>query len=196
MPLGRIARAGCFALACAVLAARGALAASQVEVVAPADGGAPWTAADISAVGTKIDALLASAPTLRGAHIGVLALGADGSTVVYGHAPAGTFAPGSTYKIVTAAAALRVLGPQFRFHTVLGAAAPPAGGRIDGPVVLRGGGDPTLEAADLDAAAAAVAALGVREIRAGSRSTRAPSRRCATRPDGPGTTSSTRTPPR
>ena len=158
------------ALALAWLGPRVAVAApanNAVTVVTPVDSGTPWTADDVAAVETKIDALLGSAATLRGAHVGFLAVTSDGAAIVYGHAPADTFAPGSTYKIVTTATALRVLGPQFRFHTTLLSAAPPAGGRIDGAVVLRGGGDPTLSVADLDAAAAAVAASGVHEIRGG-----------------------------
>ena len=53
--------------------------------------------------------------------------------------------PASTLKLVTAAAALRLLGPQHRFVTRVYATTPPDdAGVIDGDLVLVGGGDPVL----------------------------------------------------
>lgn len=52
--------------------------------------------------------------------------------------------PASTLKIVTAAAALHVLGPDARLATRVDATAPLDGGVIDGSLVLVGSGDPTL----------------------------------------------------
>ena len=68
---------------------------------------------------------------------------------------------GSTTKLLTAAAALRELGPEGRVRTEL-IAPPPLGGVIAGDVVLRGAGDPLLDEAQLAALAGPLA--GVRLI--------------------------------
>lgn len=53
--------------------------------------------------------------------------------------------PASTLKLVTAAAALRLLGPRHRFVTrVYATAAPDDAGVVDGDLILVGGGDPVL----------------------------------------------------
>jgi len=73
------------------------------------------------------------------------------------------FNPASNAKLVTAAAALRLLGGQHRFLTGLY-------GRLDthtvDELVLRGDGDPSLKTADLWALAAELRASGVRRVRA------------------------------
>jgi len=74
--------------------------------------------------------------------------------------------PASTLKLVVGSAALAKLGGAFRFRTTAlverDAAAPDRAARI----VLRGGGDPFLNAADLNAAATAIAATGLRTVTA------------------------------
>ena len=53
--------------------------------------------------------------------------------------------PASTTKLVTAAAALRILGPTHRFVTRVYATRPPdPSGVVDGDLVIVGGGDPVL----------------------------------------------------
>ena len=53
--------------------------------------------------------------------------------------------PASTTKILTAATALKTLGPSYSFTTVVyGATEPDGAGVIDGPLYVKGGGDPTL----------------------------------------------------
>jgi D-alanyl-D-alanine carboxypeptidase/D-alanyl-D-alanine-endopeptidase (penicillin-binding protein 4) len=73
------------------------------------------------------------------------------------------FNPASNAKLVTAAAALRVLGGEHRFLTGLY-------GRIDGDaiaeLVLRGDGDPSLRTPDLWVMAGELRAAGVRRVRA------------------------------
>ncbi len=72
------------------------------------------------------------------------------------------FNPASNAKLMTAAAALRVLGAQHRFLTGLY-------GRIDedrvDQLVLRGDGDPSLRTQDLWAMARELRAAGVRRVR-------------------------------
>lgn len=71
------------------------------------------------------------------------------------------FNPASNAKLITAAAALRVLGPQHRFLT--GLYGKPTGDRL-GEVVLRGRGDPSIETADLRAMALELRASGIRKV--------------------------------
>ncbi len=73
--------------------------------------------------------------------------------------------PASALKTVTSAAALDLLGPEYRFETALAAAtAPDAGGVLAGNLVLLGGGDPTLSTGDLTAMAEKLAAQGVKRV--------------------------------
>jgi D-alanyl-D-alanine carboxypeptidase/D-alanyl-D-alanine-endopeptidase (penicillin-binding protein 4) len=69
----------------------------------------------------------------------------DGATghVLYRHRGDVPLAPASTQKLLVAAAALDRLGADYRFTTTVVAAAPPAGGTVDG-LWLVGGGDPLL----------------------------------------------------
>lgn len=52
--------------------------------------------------------------------------------------------PASTMKLVTSFAALDLLGPTYTWTTTLWAAGPLAGGVLDGDLVIKGRGDPTL----------------------------------------------------
>jgi serine-type D-Ala-D-Ala carboxypeptidase/endopeptidase (penicillin-binding protein 4) len=52
--------------------------------------------------------------------------------------------PASTIKLLTTYAALDVLGPGFRWQTEVWASGPLRNGRLEGDLVLRGGGDPGL----------------------------------------------------
>jgi D-alanyl-D-alanine carboxypeptidase/D-alanyl-D-alanine-endopeptidase (penicillin-binding protein 4) len=70
--------------------------------------------------------------------------------------------PASNAKIVTAAAALEKLGPEFRFWTSLHGER--EGGAIRGPVYLKGHADPTLTSADLWAMAVDLKSMGVRRV--------------------------------
>ena len=80
--------------------------------------------------------------------------------------------PASNQKILTTAAAISTLGPDFRFHTFLLASGELAGDTLFGDLILYGTGDPTLserffgeETAAMDTLARRVADAGVREIR-------------------------------
>ncbi len=103
----------------------------------------------------------------------------DGPEPLFAARPTTPLVPASTLKLVTATAALRRLGAGFRFVTEVRAAAPPAGGVVDGPLWLVGSGDPVIQTGDysalfedqpriatpLEALADALVAAGVHEVR-------------------------------
>lgn len=72
-------------------------------------------------------------------------------------------APASTLKLVVAAAANKILGPDFRFTTTVGSGSAPRDGALPN-VIIQGDGDPTLTSADLASAAQQLYARGVRRI--------------------------------
>ena len=99
-----------------------------------------------------LDHILA-APTLRGAHVGVLVTTTDGQQL-YAHGPDDTIQPASTMKLLVGSVALDRLGAGYHFTTTVV--------RGDGDaLILHGGGDPLLHRADLDAAADAVQRAGI-----------------------------------
>lgn len=67
-----------------------------------------------------------------------------GGSTVYHHNGDRDLIPASTQKLVTAAAALEVLGPDHTYSTRAVASTAPVGGVLDGDLHLVGGGDPLL----------------------------------------------------
>lgn len=84
--------------------------------------------------------------------------------VLFAHNASTPFVPASNAKLPVAFAALSRLGPSFRFHTEVLATGMRAGQIWRGDLVLRGHGDPTLAAADLEALAASVRAEGINRV--------------------------------
>jgi hypothetical protein len=75
---------------------------------------------------THIDEALAS-PALAKAKVGMLAIEADTGKPLYARAEKTPLNAASNVKIVTSAAALSLLGPEYRWRTTLSVAAPPGG---------------------------------------------------------------------
>jgi serine-type D-Ala-D-Ala carboxypeptidase/endopeptidase (penicillin-binding protein 4) len=83
-------------------------------------------------------------PHFAHAHWGVLIRSLEtGETVVARNAER-LFLPASNLKLLTGAAALTVLGPEFRYRTVIAAGGPINDGVLRGDLVVRGGGDPSI----------------------------------------------------
>jgi len=114
---------------------------------------------------SRLDAAL-DVRALRGAGIGALVVDGGGK-VLYARSPDRAMIPASNQKILTAVAALEVLGPTHHFTTeVLADAAPDAEGAV-GTLYLRGGGDPALTSEDFWRLAADLRRAGLRSVRDG-----------------------------
>jgi D-alanyl-D-alanine carboxypeptidase/D-alanyl-D-alanine-endopeptidase (penicillin-binding protein 4) len=85
---------------------------------------------------------------------------------LYSHNAEHSFTPASNAKLMTTAAALDILGPDYQFTTRVMAPAAPQDGTV-GELWLVGGGDPSLRIDDLDKLVAAVKAAGVRHVTGG-----------------------------
>ncbi|MFI6448189.1 D-alanyl-D-alanine carboxypeptidase/D-alanyl-D-alanine-endopeptidase [Kitasatospora sp. NPDC050543] len=104
-------------------------------------------------------------PLLTGAQISAEVADAATGEVLYQRSPEALMLPASTLKTVTAAAALDLLGGEHRFTTeVLVAGHRSGSDALDGDLVLRGGGDPSLLPADLDTLARQVAQSGITSV--------------------------------
>jgi len=167
MSTGRIAPLGCAAVlaSAALLAvASPALAVDRAlgaDVPKPVVTGAPWTENEIAALDANVDVALAGAKTLRGAHVGILAVDARDGRVLYQRNPDDAFQPASTFKLLVGSAALDKLGPAFAFRTLAYPGGPVADGVLQGPLVLRGGGDVLLDDKALAELPAALKAAGI-----------------------------------
>lgn len=102
---------------------------------------------------------------LEGAETGFLLVDAvDGRTVAERESGA-TFIPASTVKVLTAYAALSILGPDHRFSTGLHRTGRIRGGTLEGDLYLVGGGDPLLGVDGLLDLVLALKAAGVARIK-------------------------------
>src|SRR6266545_3142225 len=124
---------------------------------------APVSAQDPGSLTKDLDAILAN-PGLSGAGVGLVVRAADTGEVLYRHESDRRQQPASNAKLVTSAAALEVLGPDYHFSTTVAASASTTNSVLRGDLYLKGTGDPTMLAADYDALAAQVAASGVRLV--------------------------------
>ncbi|MGH9518219.1 MAG: D-alanyl-D-alanine carboxypeptidase/D-alanyl-D-alanine endopeptidase [Terriglobales bacterium] len=110
-------------------------------LIVPAHSAAP---SGRGALARRMDRILAT-PQLNHGFWGVYVYSLTRRRVLYNHDGDHWFTPASNAKLFTLAAALQLLGPDFRFHTVLHAsAAPDANGVIAGDLVIEGVGDPSF----------------------------------------------------
>ena len=116
-------------------------------------------------------AAVATAVTRYGPLSAGLVVDARTGRVLYDRNSAVSEPPASTTKLLTAVAALRVLGPATRLVTSVVGPTPDAHGTVAGDLVLVGGGDPTLtrsigseHRASLQSLVAQLEASGVRAV--------------------------------
>src|SRR3989339_771459 len=86
-----------------------------------------------------------SDPAISNASVSFFVADAENGDVLLSYNPKTSLIPASTMKLVTSAAALELLGPEYTFKTNIGyTGSPSRSGRLDGNIVITGGGDPSL----------------------------------------------------
>lgn len=134
------------------------------DVPKPSASGDAWTDAEITALVTDIDGMLAGSATLQHAHVGLLAVDARDGHVLYEHNAGDAFQPASTLKLVTASAALDTLGPAFRFRTQAATESVIDKGFLHNSLWLYGTGDVLLDQTAFATLPAAVRAAKIKQI--------------------------------
>jgi D-alanyl-D-alanine carboxypeptidase/D-alanyl-D-alanine-endopeptidase (penicillin-binding protein 4) len=129
-----------------VLLLAGCAGAHRVRSPAPARATptvAPAPPDTRAALGAFIDSL-ANAPDFRSGYWGILVVDPVRGDTLYSRNPDKLFMPASNMKIVTGAVALAQLGPDFTWSTALLARGPVRRGVLEGDLVVRGDGDPSI----------------------------------------------------
>jgi D-alanyl-D-alanine carboxypeptidase/D-alanyl-D-alanine-endopeptidase (penicillin-binding protein 4) len=116
-----------------------------------------------TSTGEALDRLLAD-PALQGASVSLMVRDARSGSTLYQYNPRTRLTPASSLKLLTTAAAMDVLGPQYRFSTQLLSDGSRQGPLLNGNLYLRGLGDPTIQWADYQALAASLAQQGIKHI--------------------------------
>ena len=113
----------------------------------------------------QLKAVLAQ-PDLAQMAVGVKVVSLDTGEILLDHQAGRLFHPGSNTKLFTAIAALRTLGPDYRFLTSLYGddQTDIRGDTLQTALYLQGTGDPTLTTAAMDSLAACIAAYGASVI--------------------------------
>lgn len=136
----------------------------------PACANAPDTS--VRPTGKPGDALIRSAPGANrlveeaglGGRVGFVVADATTGEVLETYNPVRPMPPASVAKAVTSLYALETLGAGYRFTTSLVATGPITNGRLEGDLILVGGGDPALDSDGLHDLAMQAKAVGLREV--------------------------------
>ena len=125
----------------ALLASLSACASVSPPVVA-----APPAPADVrTALRQFIDSLV-GAPEFRSMHWGVLIVDPGRGETLYSRNADKLFMPASNMKLLTGSTALAQLGPEHRWPTTVWARGPVRNGVLEGDLVVKGQGDPSISA--------------------------------------------------
>jgi len=117
----------------------------------------------LSWLSSQIDAALGD-PLLAKAALGVAVTDVESGQRLYARNDALALNPASNTKLVTTAAALAMLGPEYRWRTIVYADSRAVGGEIKGRLYLKGHGDPTLVVEDLWKLVSELWSHGVRKV--------------------------------
>lgn len=110
-----------------------------------------------------IDSIL-NQPALKTAQSGVYILNLSNDSLVYARNSQKLLIPASNMKIITTGASLSYLGPDYQYTTRLGIRGSIDGKRLNGDIVILGGGDPTLSIADINRFVLKIKGKGIEEV--------------------------------
>lgn len=111
-----------------------------------------------------MDTLINKEPLFNGAMVGISIRNQNTGELIYDHLGSTRLRPASNLKLLTAASALEALGENHTFSTKLFVNGSVAKGLLTGDLILQGGGDPTLQQADLKEFAQIVKEKGIKRI--------------------------------
>ncbi|WP_456279414.1 D-alanyl-D-alanine carboxypeptidase/D-alanyl-D-alanine endopeptidase [Bacillus sp. AK128] len=112
----------------------------------------------------KLDQLLLSEPSLKGAVASISIRSASTGQQIYDHNGEIRLKPASNLKLLTAAAALSVLGEKHKFGTELLIDGKVEAGVLKGDLYFKGKGDPTLMVSDLEEMVKELKSKGITKI--------------------------------
>jgi serine-type D-Ala-D-Ala carboxypeptidase/endopeptidase (penicillin-binding protein 4) len=139
------------------------MTALVVGLAAALAAAASTTQAGSPELATALRSALA-APDIDSRRTAALAVDLQTSNVVFSENATLALRPASAEKLAVSFAALRLLGPGFRFRTEVVGSGELDGKTWDGDLALVGFGDPTLAPKDIAALARDVAAWGIRHV--------------------------------
>lgn len=117
-----------------------------------------------SVLNQRLNSFITEEPLLDGAIVGVSIRSQQTGELIYDHLGSTRLRPASNLKLLTTASALEVLGENYTFSTKLFVNGRIEKGVLKGDVILQGGGDPTLQQADLQAFAESLKEIGIKRI--------------------------------
>lgn len=112
----------------------------------------------------ELDKLLTSMPKLKGSLAGISIREQSSGKVVYEQMAHTRLAPASNLKLLTASAALSVLGSDYTFDTVIYTDGKLVNGVLSGNLYVKGKGDTTLLQSDLEKIAKSLHDKGIKKI--------------------------------
>lgn len=109
------------------------------SVSAPAANAAP-----LASIRARIEPQIASHPFNENAIIGLYVMDVASSQPILNHNGEDALKPASNNKLLSTGAALSLLGPDYRFITEVQHTGNFSNGTIEGDMIVKGGGDPTI----------------------------------------------------
>ncbi|AYY14062.1 D-alanyl-D-alanine carboxypeptidase/D-alanyl-D-alanine-endopeptidase [Actinobacteria bacterium YIM 96077] len=147
----------------ATLAAGGLVAAFNVVPSAFPSADEQFDEPAASDLAADIDEILDD-PRMDGSQASVVVADAETGDVLYDRDGENRLMPASNQKMVTSAAAMELLGPDYTFTTTVESDAQQRGRVLAGDLYLRGTGDPTMLAEDYEALADEIADAGIQRV--------------------------------